>query len=141
MARKVQNYENDAIHVTFEPALCIHSARCLQGLPLVFDVNRRKWIDVDAGSAAEIAKTIERCPSGALQYARKDGGPAELPDVPTYAVPQANGPVMVRGDLEILDAVGGVLASGTRFALCRCGASANKPFCDNSHRASGFQAP
>jgi len=141
MAKKLQHYENDAIEVTFEPALCIHSARCLQGQPAVFDVRRRKWIEVDAGTAEEIARTIERCPSGALQYHRKDGKPDEYPDVPAYAVPQTNGPVMLRGDLEILDSEGGVLAKGTRFAICRCGASANKPFCDNSHRASGFEAP
>jgi CDGSH-type Zn-finger protein len=55
--------------------------------------------------------------------------------------PVPDGPLYVRGELEILDAEGGVVASGTRFALCRCGQSANKPFCDNAHRAAGFRAP
>ena len=141
MPRRIQTYENHEILLTFDPNLCIHTARCLQHMPEVFDVRRRKWIDVDAGAVDDVAKAVERCPSGALQYTRKDGGTAELPDVPAYAVPTANGPVMIRGDLEILDTVGGVLAKGTRFALGRCGASANKPFCDNSHRATGFQAP
>ncbi len=141
MKKKIQQYENHDILVTFDPNLCIHAARCLQHLPAVFDVSRRKWIDVDAGSASDIVKAVERCPSGALHHARKDGRDVELADVPAYAVPSANGPVMIRGDLQILDAEGGVIASGTRFALCRCGASENKPFCDNSHRATGFQAP
>jgi uncharacterized Fe-S cluster protein YjdI len=141
VAKRIQTYENGAIEVTFDPNLCIHSARCLQGLPDVFDVRRRKWIEVDAGSADAIAQTIQRCPSGALQYVRKDGGAAELPDVPAYAVPQPNASVFVRGDLEILHDTGEIIASGPRFALCRCGESANKPFCDNTHRAIGFQAP
>jgi uncharacterized Fe-S cluster protein YjdI len=138
--RKVQRYENEAIEVTFDPNLCIHSARCLQGLPAVFDVRRRKWIELGGADANEVAATIARCPSGALAYRRKDGGPSEAPGEGKVS-PVPDGPLYVRGDLEVLDAEGGVIARGTRFALCRCGQSANKPFCDNSHRAAGFRAP
>jgi CDGSH-type Zn-finger protein len=46
----------------------------------------------------------------------------------------------VRGDIEILAPDGSVLRRDTRIALCRCGGSENKPFCDNSHRKNGFQA-
>lgn len=139
MTRRVQRYQADSIGVTFDPALCIHSTRCLQSLPEVFDVRRRIWVDLEAGTADDIATAVRRCPSGALQYTLGDG-PAELPPEPTVR-PQPDGPLYLRGDLEILDAEGGVLASGTRFALCRCGASGNKPFCDNTHRNIGFRAP
>ena len=48
---------------------------------------------------------------------------------------------VARGAITIHDATGADLASGPRFALCRCGNSANKPFCDNTHRAIAFKAP
>lgn len=53
-----------------------------------------------------------------------------------------DGPLLVDGDdVVIEDADGGVFASSGRpFALCRCGASSNKPFCDGSHRQIAFQA-
>jgi CDGSH-type Zn-finger protein len=52
-----------------------------------------------------------------------------------------NGPLRVEGDFEILDPEGKAfgLAGRTRVSLCRCGHSANKPFCDGSHKSSGFQ--
>ena len=49
-----------------------------------------------------------------------------------------DGPLIARGNVEILDAQGQVLFSGDDVALCRCGASGNKPFCDGTHKALGF---
>lgn len=49
-----------------------------------------------------------------------------------------DGPLIARGEVEILDAEGKVLFSGDDVALCRCGASSNKPFCDGSHREINF---
>jgi uncharacterized Fe-S cluster protein YjdI len=139
MARRLQTYANDAIEVTFDPNICIHSARCLQSLPEVFDVGRRQWIDLGAVPADEIVTAVRRCPSGALQYRLLDGGPAEAPPEPVVR-PQVDGPLYVRGTITIRDAEGGVIAQGTRFALCRCGGSKNKPFCDNTHRRNGFRS-
>jgi CDGSH-type Zn-finger protein len=54
-----------------------------------------------------------------------------------------NGPYVVEGPVQVLDAEGKPfpLPSGKpAIALCRCGHSQNKPFCDGSHRTSGFQA-
>ena len=62
-----QTYDSDRITVTFDPAVCTHSGRCVRGLPAVFDVTRRKWIDVSADTAEKIAAQVARCPSGALQ--------------------------------------------------------------------------
>lgn len=138
MARRVQEYRSDELVVTFDPNLCIHARRCVTGLPAVFDVRRRKWIEPAAAPAAEVIEVIQRCPSGALQYHRLDGASDEQPDAEGSLRPQPNGPLYVRGEITIIDAEGGVLAEGTRFALCRCGGSRNKPFCDNSHIALGF---
>lgn len=52
-----------------------------------------------------------------------------------------NGSVRVTGTVDFVDAEGNVLKSATNFSLCRCGHSAEKPFCDGSHRANNFQAP
>jgi uncharacterized Fe-S cluster protein YjdI len=70
MTKPVQHYQNADITVTFDPNVCIHSAMCIRGLPTVFDVRRRKWVDVDAASADAIEEQIRRCPSGALQSTR-----------------------------------------------------------------------
>ncbi len=51
-----------------------------------------------------------------------------------------HGPLMVSGDVEILDSDGQVLQATQQVALCRCGQSNKKPFCDGMHRKSGFQS-
>jgi CDGSH-type Zn-finger protein len=54
-----------------------------------------------------------------------------------------NGPLVVSGPITIVDVEGNEypLPAGTSYALCRCGASRNKPFCDKSHQGIGFVAP
>ncbi len=51
-----------------------------------------------------------------------------------------NGPIRIEGDFEILDPSGAAfgLAGRTTISLCRCGQSANKPFCDGAHARTGF---
>lgn len=52
-----------------------------------------------------------------------------------------NGPFLVEGATELVDQNGDAyaLASPLKFALCRCGGSAKKPFCDGTHKTNGFQ--
>jgi CDGSH-type Zn-finger protein len=59
----------------------------------------------------------------------------------TKIVPGNNGPLRIEGDFEILDPEGKQfgLAGRTSISLCRCGHSANKPFCDGTHKTIGFQ--
>lgn len=71
MGTRLQTYEGPGITVTFDPTVCRHTGVCLRGLPGVFDVRRKKWIDIDAASADEIAAQVARCPSGALQVVRR----------------------------------------------------------------------
>jgi len=70
--KRLQTYESDDIVVTFDPNRCIHSGVCVLGLPTVFDVGRKRWVRPELASADEVALQVERCPSGALQYERKD---------------------------------------------------------------------
>ena len=67
--KRIQTYTAPGITVTFDPNLCIHSAVCLSSLPAVFDVGRRRWVSPEAATVAEVAKAIDRCPSGALKSA------------------------------------------------------------------------
>jgi CDGSH-type Zn-finger protein len=51
-----------------------------------------------------------------------------------------HGPLIVEGEVTLCDADGNPVRTETRMALCRCGHSANKPFCDGAHRREGFIA-
>ena len=53
-----------------------------------------------------------------------------------------NGPLRIEGEFKIVDQAGNAwdLSGRTRISLCRCGQSANKPFCDGSHGRTGFQS-
>ena len=54
--------------------------------------------------------------------------------------PQRDGPLQVRGNLEITSGTGPVVARVTSARLCRCGGSATKPFCDGTHARIGFRS-
>ena len=56
--------------------------------------------------------------------------------------PKPNGPYLVEGPVDIYDTAGNKIDTSNRpkIALCRCGASSNKPFCDGTHSQIGFQA-
>ncbi|MGA2272451.1 MAG: CDGSH iron-sulfur domain-containing protein [Bryobacteraceae bacterium] len=60
--------------------------------------------------------------------------------MPSKVTVFSNGPIRVEGEFEIVDPNGNVfgLAGRTTIGLCRCGHSANKPFCDGSHKTTGF---
>jgi len=73
-----RDYRNASITVRWEPKYRIHTANCLRGLPEVFDVEARPWIDVDAATADRIAEVVMTCPTGALSFERLDGGQQEV---------------------------------------------------------------
>jgi CDGSH-type Zn-finger protein len=60
----------------------------------------------------------------------------------TKITPRENGPYLVEGDVEIVDQDGDAYDTGGRavVALCRCGGSTTKPFCDGTHSRIGFAA-
>ena len=134
-----KEYRNDEIVVYWEPHLCIHSANCLVMNPRVFDSMRRPWIDLSQADADEVAEAVMACPSGALHFKRLDGGAEEGTDGTTRLYARRDGPIWVRGPVRIIDAEGTLIREDTRVALCRCGESANKPFCDNTHKKIGFR--
>jgi CDGSH-type Zn-finger protein/uncharacterized Fe-S cluster protein YjdI len=138
MASRVLRYEGADIVVKYDVDRCIHAAECAEGLPEVFDPERRPWVDPEAARPGRIAAVIHRCPSGALTYERFDGEPDEPVPEENLVVVDEDGPFFVTGNIEIRDPDGSLLSKETRVALCRCGLSSNKPFCDNSHKEGGF---
>ncbi|WP_345770334.1 CDGSH iron-sulfur domain-containing protein [Blastococcus saxobsidens] len=67
--------------------------------------------------------------------------PGDGPDAATIT-PYRDGPLIVRGNFRLVDQDGTEIDPGREtIALCRCGKSGIKPFCDGSHKRSGFSAP
>lgn len=66
----VERHTNGEITVTYDAQVCTHAARCVKGLPAVFDVRRKPWVDVDGASADQIEAQVAKCPSGALKFER-----------------------------------------------------------------------
>jgi len=141
MSGKVREYEGEKIVVHYDVKRCIHVAECVEGLPRAFQRDRRPWVDPDAARADEIAEVIGRCPTGALHFRRSDNGAAEPMPIENMAALAPDGPVYVKGDVEVVDGDGSLKLADVRMALCRCGASENKPFCDGRHTEAGFQDP
>lgn len=134
-----REYATEEITVEWEPRLCYHSGNCVRLLPQVFDEKRRPWVKVDAATADEVEATVVQCPSGALRTRRRGVPAGSWKGAPELCASQ-NGPLLVSGGVRIVDADGRLLYEGDRAALCRCGGSANKPFCDGTHRTNGFRA-
>jgi uncharacterized Fe-S cluster protein YjdI len=137
----VKEYSTDEITIVWKPNQCIHSEKCFKGLPAVFNPNQRPWVNKDGASAETIANQIKKCPSGALSYRWNDGRKEE--ETTSAAATQiqvlTKGPLLVKNEVEI------ELPDGTKHykkeqtALCRCGGSGNKPFCDGSHKQIDFE--
>jgi CDGSH-type Zn-finger protein/uncharacterized Fe-S cluster protein YjdI len=135
---KLRRYDAKDITISYDVNRCIHAEECVRGLPRVFDPGRRVWVDATQAHAAEIANIVQRCPTGALHFRRTDGGVEEPTPRSNEVRITPDGPLYFRGNLEIHTPA--AMLKETRAALCRCGASRNKPFCDNSHADIAFRA-
>jgi CDGSH-type Zn-finger protein/uncharacterized Fe-S cluster protein YjdI len=137
MEDREKRYTGNGVVVRYNPKRCIHFAACVRGLPDVFDPKARPWIAPEHADADSIAAVVRRCPTGALHYERNDGGAAEQPQAHGSVQVTADGPLHVRGEIMVQREDGTPIVSDTRVALCRCGMSGNKPFCDGAHK-QGF---
>ena len=125
--------------VEWDSRLCIHIAECGKSQGELFVGGRDPWCQPDLVSKTDVAEIVTRCPTGALTFKIRDGSIREqAPGINTLLVSN-DGPYYLRGDLNIEGAPEDMPAIQFRAALCRCGASKNKPFCDNSHEEAGFK--
>ena len=129
-------YPGKRITIHDDRAICAHSGVCTDNLPSVFRLGKEPWIDADGAAAEEVVALVRRCPSGALGYSI-DGVPQTAEPRERAIAASKNGPYFVTGDVA-LRADGAKPRFADRYALCRCGASKNKPFCDGTHWAMEF---
>jgi CDGSH-type Zn-finger protein/uncharacterized Fe-S cluster protein YjdI len=137
MAERISVYEGKHLDITYDRGRCIHAAECGRGSKMLFDVSKDPWCDPDLVTPEKAVRVVERCPSGALTYAPKGDLEAEKPEGHNRIWVNPHGPLYVRGDVELETKEGKV--RHTRVALCRCGQSAIKPYCDGSHEKAKFR--
>ncbi len=125
-------YKGHDITISDNRGICAHAGFCTDGLPSVFKLKVEPWIDPDSASKEEIAKTITKCPSGALSFT-SESNEKNIDSAEPLIFIAKNGPYVVKGGprLEVDDM--GNRATKDHFTLCRCGGSKNKPFCDGTH--------
>ncbi len=145
MSGITKHYSNGEVTIVWKPELCIHSKICWQaptGLPAVFHPATRPWITPENVPSAEIIDHVRQCPSGALSFfMNADAASAGTEGVhlsETIAEVMPNGPLLVYGNITVKAADGSETRRSKVTAFCRCGASANKPFCDGAHTRTGF---
>ena len=136
---KIHTYEGKEADVQWDGRLCIHIGECGRAAGELFTGGRQPWCQPDLVQIGNVVDVVERCPTGAITYQRKDGGEAEKPDTENTITVANHGPLYVRGELDIDGAPDDAPGVKFRAALCRCGQSKNKPFCDNAHEKAGFQ--
>jgi CDGSH-type Zn-finger protein/uncharacterized Fe-S cluster protein YjdI len=138
MAReRISTYEGETLTITYDRGRCIHAAECGRGSKVLFDVSKDPWCDPDLVTTEEAVRIVERCPSGALSYTPKGDTPAETMPKANEVWVHPHGPLYVHGDIDLQ--AGDGREQTARVALCRCGQSALKPYCDGSHEKAKFR--
>ena len=121
-------FEGDPITFYENIAICSHAGFCPSGKP-------DKWRPEDGEQEftdEELIEKVRKCPSGALSYARGDTEHRDQ-ERPCKVRVKHDGPLEIEGGIELRNTEWGEGASREHYALCRCGASKMKPFCDGTH--------
>jgi CDGSH-type Zn-finger protein len=134
------------------PTLVLDDAKALCAFARFCDPKGQVWQLVLESDQPAAARLVEQqagdCPGGRLRARQRAAAQAGARSVEPHFEPSiglvqdtakgVSGPLWVRGGIEVLSADGSVYELRNRVALCRCGASSNKPFCDGSHVSTGF---
>lgn len=126
----LKEYTNGDITIKWQPGLCIHSGICLKGLPEVFNLKERPWINAEGSSSEAIVKLVRDCPSKALsikgiKFKEEDRSETEITLIP-------RGPLIVKGGATVVDRKKKQVHHET-VSFCRCGKSGKHPYCDGTH--------
>jgi len=134
----LQSYEGKELTVNFNRSICSGASKCVQGLASVFKSgDGSHWIYPDEDSTEKIINQIKACPSGALSYTQKGEIHIDSRKLAMINIIK-NGPYNVEGvSLEGFHIP--THFSPSKYALCRCGHSKNKPFCDYSHAQKAWK--
>jgi len=132
-------YRGRRITVHDDRAICAHAGICTDTLPGVFRMGKEPWIDADGAAAEAVIALVQRCPSGALSYSIDGMDPTRESQEPAIFC-TTNGPFRVTGGVALRTTDGVMPRLSDRYTLCRCGGSKNKPYCDGTHWAIGFDS-
>lgn len=130
---RASSYPGTGIEVLDDRGTCVHAGFCGNKISNVWKMTPKTD---DTQIRAQVMAMVERCPSGALTYKVNDS-PVE-PDLPTEISAITDGPLWLSGGISVERSDGQPVEIRNRVTLCRCGHSANKPFCDGSHIDAGF---
>lgn len=149
MGKDTLKYTNGEVTIVWKPNVCIHSTLCWKGLIEVFNPRERPWIKMDGATTEKIIEQVRKCPSGALSYfLNADAEPLTKENENNVVAESAHimkvqvspdGPYIIKTKCLIVHRDGKEEIKEGTVALCRCGASGNKPYCDGSHRKIGFE--
>lgn len=139
MSEGKTKYDGKKINVEWDGRLCIHIGECGYSEGELFVGGRDPWCKPDLTSVDDVVDVVKRCPTGAITFESNDASVAETAAAVNSVMVSYHGPYFVNGDLDIEGAADDMPGVKFRAALCRCGASKNKPFCDNSHEKIGFK--
>ena len=136
----IKEYSNGELTVIWKPKTCIHATECVKRLPNVYKPDEKPWIQVENASTQELMDQINACPSGALSY-KMEGDAVESQEENDRIKVEVlkDGPLLVHGTLDVAGSNGQHEMKTRTTAFCRCGASANKPYCDGEHNNIGFK--
>ena len=137
---RLDRYEGQSITVLDNRGTCCHFGNCTDCLPQVFHHDGEPFVTADGASADEVEKIVRQCPSGALGFIR-DGVAYEGEARETEIYVAKNASYYVRGNIDLEGEPMNAGANREHFALCRCGHSKNKPFCDGTHWWIKFTDP
>lgn len=137
MSDTLRVYESDELRVTWSSTRCIHYGACVRGLKAVFNPEVKPWIQPANAPPEAVLEVVSRCPTGALHAESKLGETPADSDAHNELVVSQDGPLYCRGDVQLT--LPNDTVHDTRMALCRCGASSHKPYCDGSHATIGFR--
>ena len=128
----IQEYKGEKLTITFNRSICSGAANCVQQLPEVFSVKgSTAWISPDEADLESIIQTIKTCPSGALSYTINDKVNIDSRTTSKISIIK-DGPYYVEA-IDFKHRAVPTNFAPTKYALCRCGLSKNKPYCDYSH--------
>ncbi len=130
--------EGQQVTVAYTPVLCSHAGECQKRAASVFKPKEKPWVQPEEGRLAEIMDVMAHCPSGALRVSVGEIDPHHLTRGECEITVEPHGPYWVK-NVGLEAEFNGVGASETKYVLCRCGLSKNKPFCDGSHYDQGWR--
>ena len=133
-------FKGKEITIMDNVGICCHAGECTKGAPEVFFTheNKKRISHPDKGDKEKTINVIRKCPSGSLAYKLSEKLYDQYFSEEEIFIAK-DGPLHVRGGVALNGDSAKELVSKEHYALCRCGKSKNKPFCDGTHFKVGFK--